>query len=341
MRRAFLFWTAWAVLAVPSARAQSWVDQVLPERSFDFGTVARGSKVRHSFRLVNRLDQDVRVLTWRTKCGCTEARVGGRDSSAGAVTIPAGTQTTVEAVIDTTKFLGPKRSGLTLVFERPNYVDVDLDLNCFIRGDIVLNPGLADFGIVSRSSSAEKPSLTLSLAYAGGQANWGVTKMQTKSAHVAAKLQEQARSADGQAQYLLTATLDPKDLSGFFKDEITLFTNDPNGPTIPVSVTANVQAAVTVTPSPLLLGSVKPGQVVKKTLLVRSSQGPFKVKGVKPSKDDLTAAPVPDDSRPVHTLSVTFKAPAQPGPYNAVFEVETDLKDEPPAKLTMFANVVP
>src|SRR5262249_51772954 len=150
-----LSWAVWALVAVPAAQAQSWVERVLPERSFDAGTVARGSKVRHTFRLVNRLDEDVRIATWRPKCGCTDVRVG-------AQLIPPGAQTTIEAVIDTTKFLGPKPSGLTLVLDRPGFTEVDLNLSCFIRGDILLNPGVADFGVVPRASAA-KPTVTLSL----------------------------------------------------------------------------------------------------------------------------------------------------------------------------------
>lgn len=334
MRRLVLLAAAITGLLVGAtpARAQTWVDNLLPERSHDFGNVARGSKVRHSFRLVNRLDQEVRIADWRTKCGCTEVRVGAR-------VIPPGTQTTIEAVIDTTKFLGYKKSGLTLVLNQPAFAEVDLDLSCFIRGDIVLNPGGVDFGIVTRAAGA-KPAVTLSLAYAGGMPGWGVTKMQTRSPALSVKLQEQARSADGQVQYLLTATLDPKDVNGFFKDEITLVTNDPNGPAIPVSVTATVQASLTVSPSPLLLGSVKAGQSVTKALLVRASQ-PFTVSGVKSSRDEVSASPNPAAARPVHTVNLTFKAPSQPGPFHAEVQIESDLKDEPPAKVTVFATVVP
>jgi hypothetical protein len=296
--------------------------------------VARGSKVRHTFRLVNRLDEDVRIATWRTKCGCTDVRVG-------AQLIPPGAQTTIEAVIDTTKFLGSKPSGLTLVLDRPGFTEVDLNLSCFIRGDILLNPGVADFGVVPRASAA-KPTVTLSLAYSGGQPSWGITRMQTQSNRVSARLQEQSRSADGQVNYLLTATLDPSEITGYFKDEITLYTNDPANQTIPIAVSASVQSAVTVSPSPLLLGQVRPGQVVTKNLLVKSSASqPFKLTAVKPGKDDVSAKFDAESARPFHTVSVTFKVPSQTGPYNAVVEFDTDLKDEPPAKLTAFANVVP
>lgn len=332
MRRLLLLAALWALLPSLPARAQSWVDTILPERSFDFGTVARGTKIRHSFRVVNRLDQEVRIADWRTKCGCTEVRVGARD-------IPPGTQTVIEAVIDTTRFLGPKPSGLTLVFDKPSYVEVDLNTTCFIRGDITITPGVADFGVVSRASSG-KPTTTLSLSYAGGQPNWGITRMQTRSAQVSAKLQELSRSPGGQVQYQLNATLDPKDVTGFFKDEITLYTNDPSGPTIPLAVTATVQAAVTISPSPLLMGQVKAGQEVRKTLLVRSAQ-PFKIVSVNGGKDEVKVTSDGDAEKPVHTVNLTFKAPSAPGPFNATCEVSTSLKDEPPARVTLFATVTP
>ena len=239
-------------------------------------------------------------------------------------------------MLDTTKFLGPKSSGLTLVIDRPSFIEVELNLSCDIRGDILLSPGQVDFGVVPRNS---QPTVTLTLSYNGTMPSWGVLRMQTQSAHVAAKLQETGRSLDGQVQYLLTATLKPTVPNGNFKDEILAFTNDSSSSTIPISVTAQVQSAVAVSPSLLNLGHVKPGEVVKRTFLVRSSQ-PFKLTSVKPSRDDLSATPDLEGVRPLHTVTITFTTPKQSGPYNAVCEIATDLKDEPPARINIFATVV-
>jgi len=333
MRRTMLMGLLGMVISSPAVRAQGldWVASALPERAYDFGTVARGSQVRHAFSLINRSDQEIRIADWRTKCGCTNVRVGAK-------VIPPGTQTTIEATIDTTKFLGYKPSGLTLIFDRPTFVEVDLNLTCFIRGDIVMNPGQMDFGIVRRSD--KMPPASLTLTYAGGRSDWEVTKMKTQSSKVKAELRELSRTADGQINYTLTATLQPGVSNGYFKDEITLLTNDQSSPSIPISVVANIQSAVAVTPSIINFGGLRPGQSVSKTIVVRSKE-PFSITRLSPSQEDLQPAEDEKGPRAAHQLKLTFKAPEQTGPYHATLTIETDIKDEPPALLKTFATVVP
>jgi hypothetical protein len=320
-------------MATPATRAQGldWVNTALPERAYDFGTVARGSQIRHAFPLINRSDQEIRIVDWRTKCGCTNVRVGAK-------VIPPGTQTTIEATIDTTKFLGYKPSGLTLIFDRPVFVEVDLNLTCFIRGDIVMNPGQIDFGIVRRAD--KMPPASLTLTYAGGRSDWEITRMKTQTSKIKAELRELNRTADGQIHFSLTATLQPGVANGYFKDEITLLTNDQTSPSIPISITANIQSAVSVTPSIVNFGGVRPGQSITKTVLVRSSQ-PFSIAKLSPSLPELLAEETETGPRPVHQVKLTFKAPEQAGPHHGTVTIETDIKDEPPAQLKTFATVAP
>jgi hypothetical protein len=330
MRRVALFLALAASVGMArTAFAQEWVNTVFPSRSHDFGTVARGSKVHHSFKLINTTDKEIHIVSHRPKCGCT-------DVSLGATTIPPGTQTVVEATIDTTKFTGPKASGLTLIIDRPQFVEVDLSLNCFIRGDLTLTPGQADFGQINR---ANKPAVEMNLAYVGGQSDWAITRMITQSPHVTARLTDLGRSASGQVSYNLVVRLNETAPVGFLRDEITLVTNDPSSPKIPVSVTANVQSNVVLNPTVIDLGRVRPGETIRKTILVRSDK-PFKLVGSKANQPEITIAAPGDQSKPLHSVALSFKAPDKLGPFHAVIEVETDVKDEPPSKLNAFATVV-
>ena len=63
--------------------------------------------------------------------------------------------------------------------------------------------------------------------------------------------------------------------------------------------------------------------------------------GLKPSDAVLSATADRDASQPLHTVSLTFKAPARPGPYHAICEIATDLKEEPAATLSTFATIAP
>jgi len=306
-----------------------WVNSALPERSFDFGAVARGSRLRHAFPIVNRSDQTIRIRDWRTKCGCTDVKVGAK-------VIPPGTQTTIEVTIDTTQFLGAKPSGLTLVFDQPELVEADLNTTCFIRGDIVMNPGQLDFGIVRRGETP--PTAELTLTYAGGRSDWEVTKMRTQTDKVKAELRELNRTVDGQINFALTATLQPNVANGYFKDEVTLLTNDESGPAIPVSVVATVQSAVALTPSIVNFGRVSPGQSISKTVLVRSSKA-FAITELSSSESALKSDDRAKGPQPVHQVALTLTAPEETGPFHATLTVKTDIPDEPDAVLKAFATV--
>src|SRR5262249_47850976 len=271
MRRLLMSSIAWSALSVgmgAACRAQSdWLTSVFPERAYDFGTVARGSQIRHAFPIINGTKDDIRIVDWRTKCGCTDGKVG-------APAIPSGTQTTVEATINTTNFQGYKPSGLTLILDRPSFVEVDLNLTCFIRGDIVMNPGQIDFGVWRRSASL--PSASLDLTYAGGRPDWDIVQMKTQTDKVKAVAKEVSRTGDGQIRWQITATLQPGVVNGHFKDQITLITNDSPAQAIPISVVANVQSSVSVTPSIVNLGRVPPGQTITRSNVVHvRSRSPF------------------------------------------------------------------
>lgn len=326
---------SWIVIAgccatVAAAQTSNWYDVIIPEKEYGFGTVARGSKVRHAFRVVNTTNHDVHIGGYKAKCGCTDVKIGSRD-------IPPGTQTTVEVTLDTAKFENYKASGITLVFDRPEYREVDLTVTSFIRGDVLLQPGSVDLGIVPRGSSR---SQTLTLSYHGARPDWAITKLNTISEHVSAELREVGRTANGRIQYQLTTKIEPTAPAGYLRDEVTLTTNDADSPMIPVSVTASVQAAISVAPSVLNLGRMKPGQTVEKVIVVRAAR-PFHVTSESGESSDLATLTIPEDARALHTLKVRLTAPAEPGPFHTTVTVATDLDGEPPAQVPMFATIVP
>jgi hypothetical protein len=332
MRELFVMLSCSLALAGGAIASQAdWIGLVFPQRAHDFGNVARGSQVRYAFPVVNRSNYEIHIADWRTKCGCTNVKVGAR-------AIPPGTQTTIEATIDTTRFQGRKDSGLTLVIDRPNYVEVDLNMTCFIRSDITLSPGQIDFGVVRRTEKL--PSSMLTLTYSGGRPGWEIAEMKTQSAKVKAVAERLNRPSSGAIQWGISATLQSSVTNGYFKDEITLYTNDTPPQAIPISVVANIQSAVSVTPSIVNFGPVRAGQSISHVVHVRATS-PFSITRMEADRSELSAVESQPGSIADHTINLTIRAPATPGPFHSVVNIESDLKDEPPGKIKAFATVIP
>ncbi len=71
-------------MAAGSARAAGWADALFAERSFDFGPVPRGARVKHDFVLTNRLAEPVTILGLRPSCGCTSGKASTSVVNPGA-----------------------------------------------------------------------------------------------------------------------------------------------------------------------------------------------------------------------------------------------------------------
>ena len=100
--------------------------------------------------------------------------------------------------------------------------------------------------------------------------------------------------------------------AGFFKDEITLQTTDPND-VIPIAVVANVQSAVTVSPAVINLGRIQAGTTVQRTILVRSAQ-PFKVTDVKCREGRSHPRQAPRVGPALPLDDADLEGPSQPRP---------------------------
>lgn len=310
--------------------AQEWVNSIFPDRNHEFGSVAKGSKLRYSFKVTNVTDKELHISSYQTKCGCTEVKIG-------ATTVPPGTQTTIEATLDTTNFLGPKASGLILTIDRPSAAIVELNMNCFIRTDLTLLPGQIEFGTLKRTDS---PNQSMTLQYSGERTDFKITGSQHHSPRLKVKITEENR-ANNTVSYKIAAEMLPSAVLGFYKDQITLKTNDASSPEIPIFVTAQVQGLLTASPSVMNLGQVAKGATVQKTVILKADK-PFAVKEAKSTKGTVTVDPstaTPD--QPIRTLNITYKAPDKPGPDHAVLEIASDIPDEPAAKVNLFATVMP
>jgi hypothetical protein len=307
--------------------AQSWSGQLFEKTSHDFGTVARAAKTEHIFEFTNRLNQDIHIRGVRVSCGCTTPKVE-------TYTVKSGEKGAVRAILNTRSYTGARTAIITVVFDRPSYSEVQLSVKGYVRRDVVLNPGGADFGSVCQGQGAERK---IDLQYAGRN-DWKITAIRSPDANVTVRAQETRRDY-GRVGYELLVRLSADAPPGFINTEMTLETNDWRSKTVPLPVTGHVSPALTVSPALLFLGSVKSGEVLEKRLVVRGTEA-FRVLRVE-CDDPRFTFEVSDEAKELHFVPVNFKAGPETGKIAQQIRIHTDLLGGQVADVAASGTIVP
>ncbi len=326
------------VLGAPPtmARAADWAKGLFTEQGHDFGPVPRGAVVRHNFVIQNRTNELINIVDVRASCGCTTGR-----ALVGA--LQPGQSGVVEAQMDTRNFVGNKATTLTvsLVTASGRQSEVKLGVRSMILSDIVLNPGVVDFGVVTRGQSPQRV-ITIDRA---GAPNWRADRMMATKrlgGMVAAELVETARSPQG-VSYRLTVNLRPDAPAGSYREEIRILTNDRESPVVPVLITAEIRGELSASPALLTLGRISSAQPVQGRFLIRGVK-PFAITGIEGTGDGFElAAAEPNARKALHVVTLTYhpEKGTTRGDLRKTFRVLTDLPGEPGLELNATVQVDP
>ncbi|WP_460182711.1 DUF1573 domain-containing protein [Thermopirellula anaerolimosa] len=292
---------------------QEWATAMFDHTQHDFGMVARGAKVEHVFTLKNLYVEDVHIANVRTSCGCTQPRFT-KD------TLKTYETGQIIATVDTRAFMGRKDATITVTFDKPFPAEVQLHTYVYIRSDVVFEPGEVLFsGVPAGTAAARK----VQLSYAGRN-DWQIVKAVPSVPFLDVKLVETARGG-GQVRYEITVTLQPDTPPGYFSERIDLTTNDVRSDAQRVSlpVEGSVVAAVSVQPSQVLLGVVRPGNTLARNIVIQARE-PFQVLGVD-GPDDRFRFVIPNGKKSVTVIPMTFEAASQTGEIRGEIVVRTDL----------------
>lgn len=316
-------------LATPPAAAQEWARKMFDHTSHDFGVVARGAKAEHRFTLENIYEEDVRIASIRSTCGCTATEISKRH-------LATWEKAEIVATLDTRSFLGRKDSTLTVVFDRPFPAEVQLHVRSYIRSDVVVQPGAVQFGSIPQGLGAER---RLTVSYAGRN-DWQIERVECSNPFVEVELAEAGRTP-GQVTYNLAVRLTGDAPVGYLRDQLVLVTNDrnPRAARVPVTLEGVIVSSISVSPSPLMLGVVATGQSVTRRLVVQG-QEPFRITAVE-CDDPRFTFDVADEANSVHLVSITFTAGAEAGQINSTLRLATDLDGDGGPEAAVQAMIVP
>ncbi len=305
--------------------AQEWAEKMFSSLHYDFGPVARGAVAEHRFTIKNLYKEDVRISSVRSSCGCTNP-VLTKD------TLKTYEEAELIAKFDTVKFKGQHQATLTVTIDQPYFAEVRLLVKGYVRRDVVFSPGKVDFGTVPMGLETERD---VQLAYAGRD-DWKIMDVQSTDDHLVVAMQETQRGG-GRVGYQLKVRLLPSAPAGYVNSELVIITNDSNMPRVPLAVEGRVAAQLTVSPSALHLGVVKPGETVTRNLVVKG-ETPFRVLKVT-CPDACFTFQVDQESKKLHLIPVIFTAGDEPGKILQQIEIETDLDNVKAPAVTAQAEV--
>jgi hypothetical protein len=315
MRKAILTLLTLA-FAAAAAPGQGWAEKMFPDGlTHDFGTVPHGAQLLHKFKITNIYAVRMEITSITVGCGCVTATPKKR-------VLESKESTDVEVSMDARRFKGPKTVGVR-VSVGPEFISsAELRVSANSRPDIVFNPGEVSFGTVVRGQAVVQ---TIDVEYAGAL-SWQVSEVVAKDMPLDVSFKELYRRP-GQVGYQVRVALKPDAPVGPLKGDVFLKTNDPASPLVAVLVEANIQSALTVSPSILSLGSFKLGEALTRRVLVKGSK-PFRVLSVEGAVDGLTTDPLPANAAAVQII--TFKChPDKAGDFKRELKIKTDLQDTP------------
>ena len=303
-----------ALLAAASAAdAKEWARKMFKVTTHDFGHVAHGAKAEVEFEIQNLYEEDVHIADVRTSCGCTTPTIT-------KPTLKTWEKGSIIASFNTKSYLGQRNSTLTVVIDKPFYAEVPLTISGYIHSDVDIQPGAVAFGDVALGAAAEQKT---TITYRGRGA-WQITDVRSANDHFEVELSDPMRQP-GQISYAMIVRLKAGAPAGMIQDQLTVVTNDPKMPHVTLPVEGRIVPPLSVSPSPLLFGRLKPGQTATKQLVITGKQ-PFKITAIQTSADaPLEFRTSPDVVKKVHLVPVIITTGENPGDFDYEVQIATDL----------------
>ena len=306
-----------AAAAATAAPAQNWAEKMFPDGTdHDFGVVPHGAQLFHRFTIKNIYAVRMEITSITPGCGCVTYTASKR-------VLESNETATLDINMDARRFTGPK-AVIVRVTVGPNFTSsADVKVSAVSRADVVFNPGDVEFGAVDRGQAT---SQTVDAEYAG-PLDWRVSELVVgKEQPFTAALTESYRKP-GKVGYQIQVTLKADAPPGPFRETIYLKTNDPTSPTLPMLVTGEVQAQLSVNPAKVSLGSLHVGETVVKRVVLRGGKA-FRVLGVDGTGDGVALDSEPGAAATVQTL--TFKCQlGAAGDFKRELKIKTDIQDDP------------
>ncbi len=312
MIRKFLLAFVIPLAVVSIADAQDWAVKMFSSTSHEFGSVPHGAKAQHAFVIKNIYKEDAHIASVQSSCGCTTPTIGKRH-------LKTHETTTLLATYNTKAFLGEKGATITVIFDKPYYAEVQLNVSGFIRDDVIVEPAEINYGEIDQSTVAER---TVEISHIGRR-DWEIVDVTSPNRSFEVALSEPIRRGS-KVTYRMTARLKGDIEPGYFQDRLTIVSNDRTSRHIRLFTQGRVVSPLTVSPASLFIGNLSSNGSITKQLVVRAKK-PFAIKAVACDDPRFEFGEPSGDAKKLNFIPVTFVGDGSLGDVVQKIKIETDL----------------
>jgi Protein of unknown function (DUF1573) len=289
----------------------NWAEQMFAEVKHDFGSVAKGAEVKHVITITNPWNETVTFSGLSSSCSCISPQMN---------TFELKSKQTAQLTLnlDTLHFSKKRQATVhvSATIDGQSYQQVRIPIEAYIRGDVVIEPGSVQFGLLAPGEAAER---RVRIRYAG-RSDWTIRSVRNGHPHLATSFTEVSRIGIN-VEYELLVKLAGTAPLGPLHGQVVLETDDQKNPTIPVLVDGSIEPDLQVTPGVVPFGALKPG-VPKVVKVVVKGRKPFRIEKIECDSDRecyvVALSPV---DQTVHVVSLTITPPDEPGELKEAFTV--------------------
>lgn len=284
---------------------------VFDKTQSDHGTLAEGEKAQFSFHFTNAGKSDLEIQEVQKSCGCTKAEATNKK-------VKPGEGADIEGEVDTTGRSGKQMKTVTVKSNDPKTPSVTLRVEMNIRKEIDLQPSSVNFGVidlgkegrqeVKLTNTGEKP-----LRVTGIDSNNEKIKAVVVSPSVPDKPGESGPVVGEANPVTIAVSVDASSEMGNVNGQITIHTDNPSKPTLPLYVGGKFSGDIEVYPANVFFGLMRNSQPSNRTARLYSRSGtPFKIEKVETEGMPMTITHKPLEGKEGYELQILVNGELQP-----------------------------
>ena len=319
-----LFVATVAALSVSTANADVGPIAVVPEATYEFGSVSQGAKVEHEFGIKNTGDSDLIIQRIAPSCGCTAAAMS-------AQAIKPGGQEKIKVTFNTAGFYGDKTKVVSVYTNAREQSTITLKVHGTVIRDVIVNPERIGFGELAPDASLPLRTREFSVEVVAG-ASREITKVHSLSKYLEVK----PLGSEGAAKKY-SVVLSPETPRGEFRDRVLIEFKDPDHSSINVPINASIVGDVRLIPSTISFGIIGGDQALERRVrFENSSRQSVEIQGVTSSHPAVSASVLPVEAGKRNVIVVTVDPRKVTADLKASIEVRTSHPQEQVLSLNVF-----